>query len=138
MALRMVPATGTPKFPQWADPQLPCPHCHDVADDLLVEAESLAAPFTDLTRAFDAFWGGDATALVGADPGAMGRKNRAQRAAAGGRQLATHIGKNGLSLMIPEGATLEEHVRVARTLAHPFTSPPSSRRTCASLPRIAW
>ncbi len=54
----------------------------------------------------------------------MGRKNRAQRAAAGGRQLATHIGKNGLSLMIPEDASLEDHVRIARTLTHPFTSPP--------------
>ncbi len=124
MALKLVPAAGTPKFPQWADPSLPCPYFHEVADDLLVEAESLAEPFADLTSAFDAYWGGDPAALVGADPGAMGRKNRAQRAAAGGRQLATHIGKKGLSLMIPEGATLEEHVRVARTLAHPFTSPP--------------
>ncbi len=54
----------------------------------------------------------------------MGRKNRAQRAAAGGRQLVTHIGKNGLSLMIPEDASLEDHVGIARTLTHPFTSPP--------------
>ncbi len=49
-----------------------------------------------------------------------------------------HIGKNGLSLMIPEGATLEEHARVARTLAHPFTSPPlRSQRIYASQPHIA-
>ena len=93
----MAPVAGTPRFPQWADPQLPCPYFHDVADDLLVEAELLASPFADLTRAFDTFWGGPPGALVGADPGAMGRKNRAQRAAAGGRQLATHIGKNDLS-----------------------------------------
>ncbi len=91
MALRMVPVAGELKFPQWSDPQLPCPYFHDVADDLLVEAEAIAAPFADLTCAFDAFWGGEAGALVEADPGAMGRKNRAQRAAAGGRQLATHI-----------------------------------------------
>ncbi len=77
MALKLVPAVGTPKFPQWADPSLPCPYFRDVADDLLVEAESLAAPFADLTSAFDAYWGGDSAALVGADAGAMGRKNRA-------------------------------------------------------------
>ena len=53
MALRMVPVTGEPKFPQWSDPQLPCPYFHDVADDLLEAAESLAAPFADLTRAFE-------------------------------------------------------------------------------------
>ena len=103
MALRVVPVTGEPKFPQWSDPSLPCPYFHDVADDLLVNVADLAVPYADLTGAFDGFWGGSAGELVGADPGAMGRKNRAQRAAAGGWQLATHIGKNGLSLMIPEG-----------------------------------
>ena len=34
------------------------------------------------------------------------------------------IGKNGISLVIPEGPGVGEHVRVARSLAHPFTSPP--------------
>ncbi len=38
--------------------------------------------------------------------------------------MATHIGKNGLSLMLPEGLGIDEHVVMARSLAHPFTSPP--------------
>ena len=62
--------------------------------------------------------------LVGPDLGAAGRKNRARRTTAGGRQFGTDLSRNGLHLLIPEEATLEEHISTARRPPHPFTAPP--------------
>ena len=68
--------------------------------------------------------------LVGPDPGAQGRLNRAQRAASLGVQQSTHLFKNCMKMLIPDdnpkGSMLKpkEHVSKAKALEHPFQAPP--------------
>ena len=69
--------------------------------------------------------------LVGPDPGAKGRQNRAQRAASLGVQQGTHLSKNGMEMLIPDNnpkgsmLTPEAHVAIAKLLEHPFQTPPN-------------
>ena len=78
------------------------PYIHDTLDDILPEAALIAGEFHDLGNAFDSYISGVWThTLVGPDPGAVGRKNRSQRAAALGTQLGGHLSKNGMPLLIP-------------------------------------
>ena len=61
----------------------------DVLDDLFLSALALASEYSDLTSEFDDFMGPKwKESLVGPDPGAQGRLNRAQRAASLGVQQA--------------------------------------------------
>ena len=76
----------------WLDPAMPSPFYPDVLDDLFPSALELASEYSDLTSEFDAFMGPQwKTRLVGPDPGAQGRLNRAQRAASLGVQQGTHL-----------------------------------------------
>ena len=109
----------------WAMPGLAAPFHPDVLDDLWPKCVELATEFSDLGEDFDLFlpqcWKG---CLVGADPGAGGRKNRSERAASMGLQQGTHLSRNGLQMLIPEAIQdVELHVRLARGLDHPFVHP---------------
>ena len=87
---------------------------------------ALAHEFRDLTCEFDEYLPEEWTnKLVGADPGAGGRKNRSERAAAIGLQQGTHLSKNGLSLLILEDRSKGplDHVCQAMELDHPFQMP---------------
>ena len=87
----------------WRDDNLACPYRHDVLDDLLPAVACECQGFADLTCDFEDFlpqeW---SDCLVGPDPGAGGRKNRAQRSAALGLQIGSHLSRNGLNLLVPE------------------------------------
>ena len=117
---------GGGAFPAYSSPNLMAPYVHDALDDILPEAACIAAEFGDLTNSFDQYIATEWTdTLVGPDPGAIGRKNRSQRAAALGSQLGGHLSKNGMTLMVPEeGQEPMEHVKIAHTLRHPFTASP--------------
>ena len=111
----------------WLDPALHSPFYPDVLDDLFPSALALASEYSDLTSEFDAFMGPKWEAsLVGPDPGAQGRLNRAQRAASLGVQQGTHLSKNGMKMFIPDdnpkGSMLKpkEHVSKSKALEHPF------------------
>ena len=124
VAVVSVPGGGA--FPAYSSSNLMAPYVHDALDDILPEAACIAADFGDLTNSFDQYIATEWTdTLVGPDPGAIGRKNRSQRAAALGSQLGGHLSKNGMTLMVPEeGQEPMEHVKIAHTLRHPFTAPP--------------
>ena len=56
---------------------------------------------------------------------ASGRKSRAQRAAALGNHLGTHLSKNSLDCLVQmDNIEPHEHVAQAKKLDHPFTCPP--------------
>ena len=116
---------GSQGMEMWADTQLAAPYHPDILDDILPHAQSIAAEFQDLTCELDQLlpeeWN---MKLVGADPGAGGRKNRSERAAAVGIQQGTHLSRNGLEMLIPLGLTSPlDHVDMATKLDHPFTKP---------------
>ena len=122
----VVQGEGLSAFPAWANQDLAAPYRHDVLDDIFAEASFLAEGYKDLVSEFDSFlqphWGGD---LVGADPGAGGKKNRTQRTAAVGVQKNTHLSRDGLQLLIQEPRLDPlEHVDAALNLVHPFASSP--------------
>ena len=105
---------------------LAAPYCHDVLDDVFTEASFIANCYKDLVSEFEDYiaphWHGD---LV--SPGAGGRQNRTQRAAAIGVQQNTHLSRDGLQLLIPEPhLDPQEHVAQAQKLLHPFHTRPSS------------
>ena len=118
----------------WGDASLAGPMRHDILDDLLPAVAAKSQMYRDLTAAFDNFlpqeWTGK---LVGPDPGAGGRKNRAQRSAALGLQTGSHLSRNGLNLLVSEEIQNPlGHVKAARLLHHPFGVSPRSRWTCDS------
>ena len=93
--------TTSDAFPLWGDKDLPAPYHHDCLDDLLTPIRDVSSKYSDLCCEFDEYIPSERTTkLVGPDPGAGGRKNRSQRAAATGMQAGTHISKNGLSLSL--------------------------------------
>ena len=62
--------------------------------------------------------------MIGADPSAIGRKSRSQRAAGTGIQLGTHLARNGPSMLIEDQSlSPEDHVEAARALEHPLDCP---------------
>ena len=75
----------------WEDQSLPAPFPPDVIDYLFGEALVIANGFQDLVQEFDDANSDWAGSLVGADPSAIGRNNRGQRAAGIGIQLGTHL-----------------------------------------------
>ena len=110
---------------------MPSPFYPDVLDDLFPSAMQLADEYSDLTAEFDDFTGPEWKAcLVGPDPGAKGRLNRAQRAASLGVQQGTHLSRNGMKMLIPDDKpkgsmlTPKAHVEIAKLLEHPFQTPP--------------
>ena len=112
-----VPLAGAEQYkrknaamPAYSDPDLMAPYKHDVLDDILPEAASIAESFSDLTYDVDEYIQGKwNSTLVGPDPGAGGRKNRSQRAAALGTQLGGHLSRNGLSLLIRRIITTQQN-----------------------------
>ena len=80
----------------WEDQRLPTP-CHaDVLDDHMEEIKCIADAVGDLVAEFHTYipevWDG---ALIGPDPGARSKTNRAQLAASSGTQLAPHLSNKG-------------------------------------------
>ena len=118
-------STSSQGMGMWQDTTLAAPYHPEILDDILPHAQRIAAEFQDLTGEFDQFlpqeW---SMKLVGADPGAGGRKNRSERAAAVGIQQGTHLSRNGLEIFIPIGLTSPlDHVVMASEAEHPFTKP---------------
>ena len=118
-------STSSQGMGMWQDKELAAPYHPDILDDILPQAQRMAEEFQDQTEEFDLFlpkeW---SRKLVGADPGAGGRKNRSERAAAVGIQQGTHLSRNGLEMLIPMGLTSPlDHVVVAAEAEHAFTKP---------------
>ena len=96
-----VPGSGA--LALWSDPSLPAPFHHDCLDDLLEPIHKISSDYSFLVEDFDASLPlGWSDQLIGPDPGAVGRRNRSQRAAAVGSQLGTQMSRNGLPMLIPE------------------------------------
>ena len=118
-------STSSQGMGMWQDKELAAPYHPDILDDICPLAQKIAEEFQDLTEEFDLFlpkeW---SRKLVGAEPGAGGRKNRSERAAAVGIQQGTHLSRNGLEMLIPIGLTSPiDHVDLASKAEHPFTKP---------------
>lgn len=122
-ALVIVICSNFGSVPSLEHPGLAAPYHHDVRDDLLPSIQKTAADFSDFTAEFHESlpkdWSGK---LIGPDPGAGGRKNRAQRAAGPGLQQGSHLSRNGLSLLSPEDKHKPwGHAAQAQELEHPFS-----------------
>ena len=122
MALK-IPSSSA--FPLWTNSNQTQPYIHDVLDDILPIAEELSNDFQDLTKEWAQSLDKPEEQCYGADPMASGRKIRAQRAAALGNQLGTHLSKNSLDCLVQmDNIEPHEHVAQAKKLDHPFTCPP--------------
>ena len=87
--------------PRWSG-GLQLPYFHDVLDDVLVPISKCVDRYEELTCECAEYvlsgWSAD---MIGPDPGARGRRNTAQRAAALGNQTGTNRSKQRLETLIP-------------------------------------
>ena len=85
----------------WDSHLLPRPYHTDCAWDVFEEAAEFATLSRDLVEECEIFAGWPRHALVGPDPSALGRTNRAHRKAALGNQIGTILGKNAIEPLVP-------------------------------------